>query len=90
MEIFLRIGLKLSTLENIYAIHLSAKKSSAPVGKTDELVVAHVEVLELGVKPQSGVNSSNVVLLQLESLDAGIECDRENFQLTVGAGNCKQ
>ena len=69
---------------------LSAKKSSAPVGKTDELVVAHVEVLELGIEPQSGVNSSNVVLLQLESLDAGIECDRENFQLTVGAGNCKQ
>ena len=80
----------MSTLENIYAIHFSAKKSSEPVGKTDELVVAHVEVLELGVEPQGGVHSSDVVLLQLESLDAGIECDRENFQLTVGAGNCKQ
>ena len=65
------------------------KEVITPVGKTDELVVAHVEVLKLGIEPQSSIHSPNVVLLQLESLDAGIECDRENFQLAVGAGNCK-
>ena len=69
---------------------LYAKLSSAPVGKTDELVVAHVQILELGVEPQSGVDSSDVVVLQLESLNAGIESDRENFKLALGAGNCKQ
>ena len=51
-----------------------------PVLSPDQLVVTHVDVLQLGVEAEGGVHSPDVVVLELEPLYAGVEGDGQHLQ----------
>ena len=58
-----------------------------PVLSPDQLVVTHVDVLQLGVEAEGGVHRPDVVVLELEPLYAGVEGDGQHLQLTASAGH---